>query len=161
MAEINTTLQLLLDSLEKKKRLMLDVQKLTQEQADALAKDSFDLNTFNNSVSNKQVIIEVINELDEGFGPTFDRIKPVLTGHPELYAIKIKQLQDLIRQISDLAMEIQALEKKNHQQFRTKIKTMKAEVRGFRSGKKVADQYKSQATGQLSDTTQGFFDSKN
>ena len=84
-------------------------------------------------------MIKQINALDAGFQSVFDRIKEALqtSEHKE----EIKQLQVLVKEITDKSMDIMAQEKRNKEAILNRKDSLKKEVAMARSTNKAAANY--------------------
>ena len=82
-----------------------------------------------------------MTQLDSGFDKLFDRVKEAMSTNKEAYAERIKVMQDLIRQITDLSMELQAQEVRNKDLMMKKISFVRERAKVVRTNTKVANQY--------------------
>ena len=68
------------------------------------------MEAFDKSINDKVALAESIDSLDDGFEQVYDRIRQEMIGNKEKYAVQIKELQDLIAEISEKNVLIQAEE---------------------------------------------------
>lgn len=137
---------ILIESLKKKKEALEDIVKFTKNQETVLAQETFDEELFDALIEKKQKCITVINKLDEGFELTFERVKGELGANREMFKNEILDLQQLIRQITDLSNQIQVLESRNKLAFENKMKVKKENIKMARlSSKSVNEYYKNVA----------------
>ena len=160
MSEVSINVTLLLDTLKKKEQLLSEIEKYTMEQAKLLAQPELDLRAFNNLMSNKQVRIELLNKIDDGFKVTFDRVKHVLTAQPDLYREAIIEMKRLIQVVNDLGINIRVQEQRNKQNFEAKSKNVKGEVKTYRNHKAAVAKYQNNYAKMKKADEPHFFDSK-
>ncbi len=161
MNDVTTTLDILITGLKKKKKNLLEIIDYTKQQ-DALLKDKehLDLRRFNNIIKNKQFRIDAILQVDQGFEPTYERIRHYLERSPELYRNQINQMQQLIKEIGALNVEIRVQEERNNERFKVVSKGMRDEVKSFRTNKKAVTNYYKTYNKQQASIRDSFFDSK-
>ena len=104
--------------------------------------------------------IDLLGKLDEGFQSTFDRVRHVLTGQPDLYREAIAKMQELIKEVNDLGIDVQAQEERNRLSFEAKTKGVKTEVKSFRDHKSAMQKYQNNYISQKKADGPQFFDSK-
>lgn len=139
---------------------MKEIKQYTKEQERLLNEDEFNYKLFNNIMDNKQIRIDKIVEIDDGFVPMFERVKGILNSQPKLYQQEIKKMQQLIQRISDISVNIQASEQKNKLLFDNKIVAYKKQVKIYRNNKSVVTNYYDNIKKQNKSNGSVFFDSK-
>jgi hypothetical protein len=160
MNEVKIQLQLLTEVLDKKELFLRELLSYTKQQEDLLLEEEFNLTAFNNIMQNKQVRIDKVIEIDEGFQATYNRVGAVLVQQPALYKEEILAMKTKIKSITDLSIEIQVTEEKNKAAFGAQVGGMKNQVKNFRNHKQVNTQYQSNMQNQKVGDTSHFFDSK-
>lgn len=160
MNDVITTLNLLTESLQKKKEKLVEIFNYTKKQDELLKEDLFDLKSFNNIIKNKQFRIDTVIQIDEGFQPTYERIRVFLEKNPEIYREYIESMKASIKDIGELGIQIQALEEKNYNRFKVASNLMKDEVKSFRTNKKAVTNYYETYNKQQVTLRDNFFDSK-
>lgn len=160
MSDIIVQIDLMVESLEKKKLFLEEILRYTKEQATLLTKEELDLRSFNNIMKNKQVRIDKLIQLDQGFESLFERIRTTITNQPDIYKEAIQQMQSLIKETTDLGVEIQVQEERNKIQFDAKSKNVKGEVKAFRHHKSAMKKYQNNYNKQQKADSPHFFDSK-
>lgn len=141
MADSNDYIGILLQSLRKKKQVLAAIILANQEQKDALEDPNLDPDDFDKIVENKSELIEQLEGLDEGFEQVYTRVREELQEHKDSYQQEIKQMQELIRELTDKSTVIQAQEQRNKDLMTTKFNAVKKQVREIRSSQKVVNQY--------------------
>lgn len=110
---IGSYLNILEDSLIKKRGVLDDIQKANEAQTELLKNEKLDVEQYDKLVDQKDDYIRELEKLDEGFESLYESIKQELVTNQELYADQIKRIQELIGQITDRSVSIQAQEARN------------------------------------------------
>lgn len=110
---ISSYLNVLEDSLKKKSVVLDKIQVANLAQSDLLKAEKFDMEAYDRYVDEKDACIGELEKLDEGFESLYDKIREELLGNKALYAGQIKRIQDLISEITEKSVSIQALETRN------------------------------------------------
>lgn len=160
MSDIIIQIDLMIESLEKKKLFLEDILRYTKEQTELLKAEELDLRSFNNIMKNKQVRIDKLLQIDQGFESLYGRIKATLTAQPDIYREAIKKMQQLIKETTDLGVAVQVQEERNKVQFDVKSKNVKGEVKAFRTHKSAMSKYQNNYNKQQKADQPHFFDSK-
>lgn len=160
MNNINIQLELLLEVLGKKISLMEEIKTLTEDQKRLLENESFDFDTFNKLMNHKQIGIDKIIDLDEGFQITFSNIRSSIEAQPKLYKTKIEQMKEYIKRIGELGITITVQEERNKTKFAEKSIQEKNKVKEFRVNKKNVANYYANINRQQGSDQAHFFDSK-
>lgn len=160
MSEVITTLTLLIEGLDKKKKALQEIVEYTKAQEKLLKEDELNMKTFNNIMKNKQYRIDKVKKIDEGFQPSYERIRVKLEKNPELYREYINAMKERIKVIGDLNVSVQVLEEQNHVKFLAKSKGIKNEVKTFRTSKKAVAGYYNNFTKQQEAGRKNFYDAK-
>lgn len=103
------------ESLEKKVKVLEEILRISQHQQKILEKKPMDYKLFDQCVDDKDICIEKIEKMDEGFDLLYQRVGNELKEHREQYAEEIQKMQSLISEITDKSVTIQALEQRNRQ----------------------------------------------
>lgn len=106
-------LNILQDSLRKKKDVLEEIERLCRLQSEILGADPVDYDKFDQVVDDKDVCIEQLVKLDEGFELLYERVRCELQGKKEQYAAWIRETQRLITEVMDRSVAIQTLESRN------------------------------------------------
>lgn len=134
-------LQIMIESLEKKERVLDEIVKLSEEQEILLADPNLDPDDFQKYVTKKADQIEKLELLDEGFESLYEKVKEALSGDRSVYADEIRRMQQLIRHITEKSVKIQTLEAKNKRLTEQKFTAIRNQVREVRSSQKIVQQY--------------------
>ena len=144
MAEVEmkeTYLDIMQQSLEKKIVVLERIIELNQEQRIGLENPELDPDQFDEIVEAKQEMIHQLERLDSGFEKLFENVKNELADKKEQYADRIKKMQELIKDITDRSVEIQAQEQRNMDLMTKKFAAIRQKAKSVRTSNKVASQY--------------------
>lgn len=133
--------KVLADSLQKKASALESILHITKTQDELLQEQEFDEECFLETVTRKQVYIDQITEFDQGFEVVYQRVKQELDTGRAQYAEDIANMQRLIANITELGMNIEALEKRNKARMDKVLEERKQQVRGMRMNNSVASNY--------------------
>lgn len=110
---IDNYLSILEESLNKKIEVLKRISAANEAQTDLLKKEPVDLEVFDKTVDEKDLYINELTALDDGFESLYEKVKQELDGNRERYAVQIKRMQALIKDITDRSVAIQAQEARN------------------------------------------------
>lgn len=137
-------IKILIESLEKKIKILDEIILKNKEQKEIISKEKLESEEFEKNLEEKSILVEKIENLDNGFQNVYDHVKEELAGKREEYAEEILRLQELISMITDKSMLIQAEEERNKNLIQTHFSTIKTEIKQAKRGRKAAaDYYKS------------------
>lgn len=137
----NTYVDIMIQSLQKKVKVLEEIKKQNILQKELLEDDKSDADEFDKTVEDKAALIEQVMQLDSGFDKLFERVRDELNGNRDAYATKIQTMQRLIRQITDLSMEVQAQESRNKDLMTRKFVSIRERAKVVRTNTKAASQY--------------------
>ena len=159
MAESEQYVNIMIDSLRKKDKILEEIIVQNDIQTELAAQPELDLDAFGESAEAKQALIEQLNVLDAGFQSLYDKVKIELNERKSHYASEIRQMQELIKILSEKGIKIQAQEEKNRLSLTAHFAKMKKEVKVAKKSMKVAsDYYKSMSKTSVIDSQ--FMDKK-
>lgn len=134
-------LTILMESLQKKIRILDQIIMADQEQREALEDPNLDPDDFDRIVEKKAEFIDQLEQLDAGFEEVFARVKEELDGNREQYKDQIHIMQDLIRKITDKSLLIQKQEAQNKELMEKKFTAVRSQAREVRKSQKIVNQY--------------------
>ena len=143
-------LQIMIDSLKKKKDILDKIIVLNETQNKILSNTEFEHDAFENNMHEKGECIDELEKLDEGFQSVFDRIKEELSDN--------KTMKTLIKAVTELGAKIEVQEARN----KVKVEAMfRRERQEHKEAKRSASMAKSyyQNMSRVSDEPQ-FMDTK-
>lgn len=153
-------IQMLIDIQKKKIIILNELLKMTEQQEALIAFDNFNEDEFLNIITAKDEKINQLTSIDDGFVQLYDRVKQEISEHKQLYANQINVLKEMIAEITDLSVKIQALEKRNRTKMEAYFSKKRKEIGSSRaSGKTVTNYYKSMAN--QHEVQSFFYDKKN
>lgn len=138
---INNYLNILEDSLKKKMEVLKRISEVNDAQTEVLKEESADLEAFDQMMEEKDQYIDELTKLDEGFESLYDNVKQELIGNRQKYADQIKRLQELITQITDASVSIQAQEARNKALVENCFKKKRQELGNSRKNSQAAYGY--------------------
>ena len=136
-----TYVDIMIQSLQKKVKVLEEIRKQNTLQKNLLEDDKAEADEFDKTVEAKAALIEQIMQLDSGFDKLFERVKEELNVNKDAYAEKIKTMQHLIRQVTDLSMELQAQEARNKDLMTRKFVNIRERAKTVRTNTKAVSQY--------------------
>lgn len=149
---------MMVDTLKKKEQILRSLLKRTREQEALLRSEDLDQDEFSATIEAKGTEIDELNEIDEGFDALFKSVKQEITSNRNAYRSQIVEMQSLISEISDLGVEIQALEKQNSERFKMYLSDKRKEIHDFHvNSRTAANYYQNMANVHTADKTY-FFD---
>ncbi len=160
MEDVLVTIEILIKSLEQKKKILLELKDYTKKQSELLSNEVFDYAKFSNIIENKQVRIDSIVDIDAGFIPSYERISSRLKSNKALYSTEIKNMKKLIAEINDIQIAINVGEERNKKMFADKVDVMKTGAKTYRNRNDVLKKYQGNDRAGRGDEI-SMFDSKN
>ncbi len=127
--------------LKKKNLILEEIMAENQNQKQALENPNLDPDDFDEIVEKKAGLIEQLGQLDNGFEQVYEHVREELNGHKELYKEDIREMQNLIRQLTEKSAEIQVQELRNKELMEKKFTDVKQQIREVRASHKVVNQY--------------------
>lgn len=137
----NVYLGILKQDLIKKNQVLDAIILANQKQKDALNDPNLDPDDFDKIVEEKAELIGKLEQLDDGFEKIYERVREELQTHREEYKEEIRQMQDLICQLTEKSASIQAQEQRNKELMKSKFAEIKTQIREVRSSQKIVNQY--------------------
>lgn len=144
METTDNYLQIMIDSLYKKEKLLDEIIDRNKAQYDLIRDkqyDDVDWTAFNLRVTEKDIAIDKIIKIDDGFDETFKLVKDEVTANKDKYSDKIKVLQELIGRLTDKGVTIRTGEERNRQIIDNIFAKTRQEIKKQRTGIKAASNY--------------------
>lgn len=146
-------LSILEESLRKKIVVLDKIQAYNVKQHESFSKENVDINEFDAAIEEKGKLIEELEQLDKGFETLYANIAEELKHNRSQYAGQIAVLQDLIRQITEKSVSIQAQEARNKALIESYFAKEKKQLgQNRKSSKAVYGYYKSLDKAALEDS---------
>ena len=124
----NQYLTILIESLQKKLKVLDEIQAYNEKQYRMFRDNQVSLDEFDGYVEEKGRLIESLSKLDEGFEMIYEKIAGELLDNKDKYSSQIKILQQLIREITDKSVTVQAQESRNKSAVEQYFRREKQEV---------------------------------
>lgn len=134
-------LGILEESLQKKLKVLEEIAVYNKEQEQLLRKESVSLEELDENMSHKDELIQKVTALDEGFETLYERIKEQILTHKDDYKEQIRKLQQLISQVTEKSVSIQAQEARNKKLIEDYFKRERSQLRQNRQSSKAAYNY--------------------
>lgn len=141
MPEYKNYVRILLESLRKKILILDEIIEKTKEQQELIKKEQLDMDAFGKNVDEKDVLIQRLMDLDNGFSVLYERVKEELNLHKDRYTDEIIVMKKYIADITAKSMSIQAEEKRNHEVIQKHFITIRKQINQKAVSRKVAMGY--------------------
>ncbi len=132
---------MLRESLEKKADILRVLQIRNKEQTAILQDPNTTPEDLERNMNMKSELIDRIIMLDEGFGQLFNRVKEIIDADRDTYADEIRLMQNLIKEVTALAADVEATEHKNKEYAKTRFANIKKDVRETKKSNEVVASY--------------------
>lgn len=137
----NTYINILTDTLMKKNLLLDKLVDITSTQETYISDPNFQMEIFDQTLTEKEKLINQINQLDDGFEQIYAHIQEELSKRRLEHKEQIETLQDLIRQITDKSTKLQSSEMRNRNKLEAYIRGRKGEIKSFKMSSRTASNY--------------------
>lgn len=134
-------LTILSESLDKKLSVLKEIQRYNKEQEQCFLEERANLESFDAAIAQKDRLIQQLQKLDEGFELLYARLAEQLKANRSQYADQIRELQDKIRQVTELGVSIQAQEKRNKALVEQYFAKQRSSIRQGRKSSAAALKY--------------------
>lgn len=141
MNQVSDYLNILEESLTKKAALLQALLEASNRQSELAGEEGFDLDAFEDTMDQKEALLQQLEELDEGFDSVFQKVEAEVKANKDSYKDSIQVLQQWIRKCTDLGVEIQATEERNKAKLALKFAEQQREIREVKTSSKVATTY--------------------
>lgn len=141
MEDNSNYVQVLVSTLHKQVGVLKEILELTKEQHQIADLPDFDEIMLEETLNKKDVLIARLNELDDGFASVYGRVRKEVNEHKEIYREELLQLQSLIKECTDLGVEIKVLEERNREKLAQCFAGKQKEYGAQRTAANVASRY--------------------
>lgn len=152
-------LSLLFKSLEKKAGILDKLIELTQKQETVICNEQFEDDQFNSIINEKDELIKLINELDNGFEQLYQRVKTDITSDAGSYIKQIEVLKELITIVTNKGIQLQVMERRNKDKIEVYLRTKRNSIKNFKVNSRTVSSYYSNMTNKTTEEAY-FFDKK-
>lgn len=132
---------MMVDSLDRKKRILEYILVKTREQENLLKDEEMDPDAFHAIIDEKGEQIDELNKIDEGFDTLFSYVEKEIKENRMTYRKQIEQMQQLIGDVSELGIQIQALEHQNSGHFKVYLANQRKLIRDFNVNSRTTTSY--------------------
>lgn len=137
-----TYIEILVCALQNKSKVLDEIIEITNLQEKMLVNDDFmDLDSLDDTIEKKGILVYKINELNDGFESIYEKIKDDIIHDKSKYANEIIQLKELIKVVTEKSIQIQTTEKKNMIKFNNFMNSKKKQIKEFKVSSKTATSY--------------------
>lgn len=136
-----TSAQILVESLEKKSRILDEIIKENEAQELLLKQEKLDMEALDISADKMGALAEKLDLLDEGFEAVYDRIRQELIDNKDVYREEIRRMQALIAEITEKVVGINAARMRNKLQAENHFQKNRQQIGKASSKMKVSQNY--------------------
>ena len=133
--------QVLVESLEKKSRILDEIMQENEAQDLLLKEEELDMEALDASANRMGELAEKLELLDDGFEAVYDRIRQELIENKSAYRTEIKRMQELIAVITEKVVSINAARMRNKLQAENRFKKSRQQIGKASSKMKVSQNY--------------------
>lgn len=137
----STYITILIQSLEKKIRVLDKIIESNKDQKEILSQEEMDTDRFEANLDEKGRLIDELNLLDDGFQEIYNRVKDELGDNRELYKEEIKRMQKLISDITEKSVTIRAEEERNRAAAARQFDSMRDNIQTAKRSRQAANVY--------------------
>jgi len=134
-------LSVMLQSLQKKSKILDGIIQKNMEQHQILSQDTLDAEAFEQNVQEKSDLVDQINFLDEGFEELYGRVKSVIEAEKQAHREDILLMKKLIAEITEKSVSIQSEELRNRRLMEHKFSQERKKIHVKRSSSVAVNQY--------------------
>ena len=155
-----TYINIMIDTLKKKETLLKELKTTTIKQTSILEQEEFDADSFDATIDAKQSKIDELLKLDEGFMDIYEKVKDTLVNDGKDYAPEIEKAKALIKNQTDMSVELQAMEEKNKVKLSIHLSKGRQKGKDFRTSSRTAAAYYKNMSNRHQEGDSYFLDSK-
>jgi len=154
-----SSIQILVESLEKKSRLLDDIIRENDVQEDILRQEELDMDALDASTDKISSLAEALEKLDDGFESVYDRTREELIANKAVYRNEIAQMQRLIGEITDKVVRVNAARMRNKMRADQQFQKTRNQIGKAASKMRVSKNYYN-SMNNLHYVSPQFYDSK-
>lgn len=151
--------KVLVESLEKKSRILDEIIRENETQELLFRQEALDVGALDVSLERMGELTEKLDLLDEGFEAVYDRIRGDLMDNKQVYRAEIKRMQELIAEITEKVVSINAVRMRNKQRAEQQFKKSREQIGMATSKMRVSKNYYN-SMNNLHYVSPQFYDSK-
>lgn len=151
--------QVLLQSLIKKKAVLDQLIDLGQRQEELLKQEGLDMDGLNQLLEEQGILVAELERLDQGFELVYERCRAQIVGHKELYQKEIREMKACIQEITAKISTINACNLRNQVAAESHFRQEKQAISQSVSKTKAARNYYN-SMNKLNYVSPQFYDNK-
>lgn len=136
-----SSIQILVESLEKKSRLLDDIIRENELQENIFKQEELDMDALNASTDRISSLAEALERLDDGFESVYDRTREELIANKAAYRSEIARMKKLIGEITDKVVNVNAARMRNKMRADQQFKRNREQIGKVTSKMKVSKNY--------------------
>ena len=136
-----TYIAIMLQSLQKKEKVLDEIIRLDDVQKKVLTDNNCTVAEFGETVEAKSACSEQLNQLDSGFQKLYAEVETEIKDNREKYSAEIKKMQECIRSVTDKSVKIQAQEARNKELLKEKIANVHKQATEVRKNSRAITGY--------------------
>lgn len=136
-----SSIQILVESLEKKSRLLDDIIRENEVQENIFKQEELDMDALNASTDRISSLAEALERLDDGFESVYDRTREELIANKAAYRSEIARMKKLIGEITDKVVNVNAARMRNKMRADQQFKRNREQIGKVTSKMKVSKNY--------------------
>lgn len=140
-------LDILRDTLLRKIEIMNALEDYTDKQSGLLAAEELDLDAFEEVTASKDVLVDQLSKLDDGFQSLYDSVADSIKADPKAFSAQVKALQELVTEVTDMSVSLEVAEKRNKATLDRRIAAVRTGMKRGRRSTAVAMNYYKQMSG--------------
>lgn len=137
----NNYLDVMIQSLQKKIKILDGIIKKNKEQRKILEQEELDADAFEANIKSKSELVDQIDFLDQGFEELYGRVKAAIETEKQEHKEEIQLMQQLITEITEKSVTIQSDEIRNRRLVESRLAQERKKVRSKKNTSTVAKQY--------------------
>ena len=141
MDAVYTYISVLVDTLQKKKNILEKLYVGTSQQKEILQSDKFDEEAFQKTIIHKGMLLGELEQLDKGFEQVYERVALAMKHNKDMYKNEILKAQQLVQEVMDLSVCIQAMEEQNKERFPAAVMEKRKQLGGIRNNSRMVNNY--------------------
>jgi len=134
-------IQMLIESQLKKIELLDEALRLDEEQIKMIQQEKPDMDGLEKNLEEKGRLISELDKLDDGFESVYAKVREELINNKEAHKDEIRQLQELISQITEKSVKVQAEELRSKETVERFLKNRRGKLKDSKSSVKAANKY--------------------
>lgn len=134
-------LDILSESLDRKAEALRRIQDYNAKQELCFSGEDVSLEAFDEAIEEKELLIDEITKLDQGFELLYAGLSRELEGNRDKYADRIRELQKKVQLVTELSVSVQTQEKRNKKLIEEYFARERSQLGKKRKSSKAAYDY--------------------